>query len=220
LEKTQQAAAALSRPAGRGLAFLSAAAYVCGMQHQDSSGYLTGQFLIAMPQMRDPRFERTVVYMCAHSAEGAMGIVVNRGLDDMTFGDLLDQLEIAPPETADTIRIHFGGPVDSGRGFVLHSTDYMHESSMLVADGVALTATVDVLKAISEGTGPRRRLLALGYAGWGAGQLDDEIRDNAWLNVAADTDILFDEDLPHKWERAIHMLGFDFSALSADAGHA
>lgn len=187
---------------------------------QKISGYLAGQLLIAMPQMRDPRFERTVVYLCAHSAEGAMGIIINRNFEDLTFPELLEQLEIAPGDDTREIRVQFGGPVEGGRGFVLHSTDYMHESSMMVDDGVALTATVDVLKAISEGTGPKQHLLALGYAGWGAGQLDHEIRENAWLNGPADRDILFDGDLDRKWERAIHKLGIDFTALSAEVGHA
>lgn len=183
-------------------------------------GYLAGQLLIAMPQMRDPRFARAVVYLCAHTAEGAMGIVVNRLFDGLSFPELLEQLDIDPTPECDRIRVHFGGPVEGGRGFVLHSADYMHETSLMVAEGVALTATVDVLKAIAEGLGPSKCLLALGYAGWGSGQLDDEIRENAWLNVPADEQLLFDADLDHKWEAAIHKLGIDFTSLSAEAGHA
>ncbi len=190
------------------------------MTNDTTQGYLAGQFLIAMPQMRDPRFTRTVVYLCAHTAEGAMGIVVNRAYDELTFGDLLEQLEIETNGGHDGVPVHFGGPVDSGRGFVLHSSDYMHETSMLVADNIALTATVDVLKAIADGTGPSRSLLALGYAGWSPGQLDAEILQNSWLNVSADHDLLFDENLDRKWEAAIHKLGIDFTALSGDAGHA
>ncbi len=185
-----------------------------------TSGYLVGQLLIAMPQMRDPRFTRTVVYLCAHTADGAMGIVINRMFDGLTFPELLEQLDIAVKPGCDDVGIHFGGPVEGGRGFVLHSTDYMHETSMLVDDSVALTATVDILKAISEGLGPQARLLALGYAGWGAGQLDAEIRDNVWLNVPADADLLFANDFERKWERSIHKLGIDFGSLSGDAGHA
>lgn len=187
---------------------------------QKTSGYLAGQLLIAMPQMRDPRFTRTVVYLCAHTAEGAMGIVVNRDFEGLTFPELLEQLDIEPGPGTESIQVHFGGPVEGGRGFVLHSTDYAHESTMIVDDGVALTATVDVLKAISSGHGPRDSLLALGYAGWSPGQLDAEIRENVWLNVPADPDILFGRDLDHKWERAIHKLGIDFGSLSGDAGHA
>jgi len=187
---------------------------------QKIQGYLAGQLLIAMPQMRDPRFARSVVYLCAHTAEGAMGIVVNRAFDGLSFTELLEQLDIEPAPGCDKIQVHFGGPVEGGRGFVLHSADYMHETSLMVAEGVALTATVDVLKAIAEGDGPRKSLLALGYAGWSPGQLDSEIRENAWLNVPADEALLFDADLGHKWEAAIHKMGIDFAALSGDAGHA
>jgi putative transcriptional regulator len=185
-----------------------------------SIGYLAGQMLIAMPQMQDTRFARTVVYLCAHTAEGAMGIVVNRLFHALTFPDLLEQLNIERTPQCDPIRIHFGGPVDAGRGFVLHSTDYVQDTTLLVDDRVALTATVDVLKAIAEGRGPRQSLLALGYAGWGAGQLDSEIRENAWLNVPADEELLFGDEVEHKWERAIAKIGVDFSKLSGNAGHA
>jgi len=190
------------------------------MPVQKTSGYLSGQLLIAMPQMRDPRFARAVVYLCAHSAEGAMGIMINRTFDGITFPELLEQLEIEPGPGAEEVRVHLGGPVEGGRGFVLHSPDYMHESSMMVDDKVALTATVDVLKAISHGEGPRESLLALGYAGWSAGQLDAEIRENVWLNAPADEELLFDDDVGGKWERAVHKLGIDLGLLSGDAGHA
>lgn len=176
--------------------------------------------LIAMPQMQDPRFTRAVVYLCAHSAEGAMGLVINRLFNGLSFPDLLEQLDIEPTLSCSGVRIHFGGPVENGRGFVLHSTDYVQETTMMVDDQVALTATVDVLKAIADGAGPRASLLALGYSGWSPGQLDDEIRENAWLNVPADEDLLFGRDIEHKWERAIHKLGIDFGSLSSDAGHA
>ncbi|HIJ64047.1 MAG TPA: YqgE/AlgH family protein [Rhodospirillaceae bacterium] len=185
-----------------------------------SIGYLAGQMLIAMPQMQDARFTRSVVYLCAHTAEGAMGLVVNRLFNALSFPDLLEQLNIEPTPLCDPIRIHFGGPVEAGRGFVLHSTDYVQDTTLLVDDQVALTATVDVLKAIAEGRGPRQCLLALGYAGWGAGQLDSEIRENAWLNAPADDDLLYGPEIEHKWERAIAKIGVDFSMLSGDAGHA
>jgi len=184
------------------------------------SGYLAGQMLIAMPQMRDARFSRTVVYLCAHTKEGAMGLVINRMFNGLSFPDLLEQLNIEPTPLCDPIKIHFGGPVEAGRGFVLHSTDYVQETTLVVSDDVGLTATIDVLKAIANGEGPHRSLLALGYAGWGAGQLDNEIRDNAWLSVASDEDLLFGTDLDHKWERAIAKIGVDFSMLSGEAGHA
>jgi putative transcriptional regulator len=184
------------------------------------SGYLAGQMLIAMPQMRDARFSRTVVYLCAHTKEGAMGLVINRMFNGLSFPDLLEQLNIEPTPLCDPIKIHFGGPVEAGRGFVLHSTDYVQETTLVVNDEVGLTATIDVLKAIATGEGPARSLLALGYAGWGAGQLDNEIRDNAWLSVEPDDELLFGADLDHKWERAIAKIGVDFSMLSGDAGHA
>ena len=192
-----------------------------GMPHTlKSIGYLAGQMLIAMPQMQDARFSRTVVYLCAHTAEGAMGLVVNRLFNALSFPDLLEQLNIDSTPLCDPILIHFGGPVEAGRGFVLHSTDYVQDTTLLVDDSVALTATVDVLKAIAEGRGPRQSMLALGYAGWGAGQLDSEIRENAWLNVPADEELLFGQEVEHKWERAIAKIGVDFSKLSGDVGHA
>ena len=184
------------------------------------SGYFAGQMLIAMPQMRDARFSRSVVYLCAHTKEGAMGLVINRMFDGLSFPDLLEQLNIEPTPLCDPIKIHFGGPVEAGRGFVLHSTDYVQETTLVVNDDVGLTATIDVLKAIATGAGPARSLLALGYAGWGAGQLDNEIRDNAWLSVEPDEELLFGADLDRKWEKAIAKIGVDFSMLSGEAGHA
>ena len=188
---------------------------------QDGNGdYLTGQLLIAMPNMRDPRFTRTVIYVCAHNADGAMGLVVNRLVGSVTFPDLLKQLGIDTDPTTQEIRVHFGGPVESGRGFVLHSGEYHHDSTLQVAEQMALTATIDILQDMAKGCGPRRSLLALGYAGWGAGQLDAEIQSNGWLIVAADDQLVFDEDLDNKWERAIAKLGVDPALLSSDAGHA
>jgi len=184
------------------------------------SGYLAGQMLIAMPQMRDARFSRTVVYLCAHTKEGAMGLVINRMFNGLSFPDLLEQLNIEPTPLCDPVKIHFGGPVEAGRGFVLHSTDYVQETTLVVNDEIGLTATIDVLKAIAQGEGPARSLLALGYAGWGAGQLDNEIRDNAWLSVEPDDELLFGAGLDTKWERAIAKIGVDFSMLSGEAGHA
>lgn len=182
--------------------------------------HLVGQLLIAMPNMRDPRFARTIVYMCAHSSEGAMGLVVNRVLDSLTFGDLLEQLGIEAAVEHPPVAIHFGGPVETGRGFVLHSPDYRQEGTLQVAGDVSLTATVDILRAIAAGGGPRQHLLALGYAGWGPGQLDGEIRANGWLHVAADEDLVFDRQLGSKWDRAIAKIGIDPRMLSDAAGHA
>jgi len=185
-----------------------------------SERYTTGKFLIAMPGMQDERFAQSVVYMCAHGPEGAMGLVINKPIDSITFPDLLSQLDINVPPAGQGIEVLFGGPVETGRGFVLHSPDYMHDATMVVGDDVALTATVDILKAIAEGAGPEQSLLALGYAGWGAGQLDDEIMANGWLSVDADSDLLFDTSLSLKWNRAMAKLGIDPLMLSDDAGHA
>lgn len=183
-------------------------------------GYLTGQLLIAMPNMRDPRFARTVIYMCAHSPDGAMGLVVNRLIGSITFPDLLEQLGIDKSGASEEIRVHFGGPVESGRGFVLHSAEYERDGTLQVSNAVGLTATVDVLRDMADGQGPRRSLLALGYAGWGPGQLDSEIQANGWLHVEADDGLVFGADLDNKWTEAISKLGFDLSMLSGEAGHA
>ena len=185
------------------------------------SGFsLTGQLLVAMPQMRDPRFTRSVIYMCAHNAEGAMGLVINRLVGSITFPDMLEQLGITAGEHGRQIKVHFGGPVDAGRGFVLHSDEYRHEGTVAVVEGMALTATIDILKDIAGGHGPRRCLLALGYAGWGAGQLDAEIQANGWLTVPADADLVFEGDLDGKWERALGKIGVTRTQLSGEAGHA
>ena len=187
---------------------------------KSESGYLTGQLLIAMPQMNDPRFARTVIYICAHTADGAMGLVINREIEALTFPDLLKQLSIDAEVVDDKIQVLFGGPVETGRGFVLHSSDYVQNTTMLVDKRVGLTATMEVLKDIASGNGPKLNILALGYAGWGPGQLDAEIHANGWLSVPADDGLLFDQDLDNKWERALAKIGVDFSMLSGEAGHA
>lgn len=190
------------------------------LRERNFSGYLSGQLLVAMPSMTDPRFERSVIYMCIHNEDGAMGLVLNKLMDSLTFGELLEQLNITTSRAEDNLRIHFGGPVETGRGFVLHSSDYAGEGTVTMENGVGLTATVDILRDIAEGQGPRESMLALGYAGWGPGQLDDEIHQNAWLNVPADDELVFDDLLDTKWERSIAKLGIDLSLLSGDAGHA
>jgi len=189
------------------------------MRDDSTDGTLAGQLLVAMPQMTDPRFVRTVIYLCAHSAEGAMGLVVNRLIESITFPNLLAQLGIES-DPAEDLPIHFGGPVESSRGFVLHSADYVQDSTLLIDDGIALTATVDVLRAIAGGHGPRHRVLALGYAGWAPGQLDAEIQANGWLLVPADADLVFGVDNEAKWERSLAKIGIDLSLLSSEAGHA
>lgn len=185
-----------------------------------TSGYLTGQLLVAMPSMTDPRFERSVIYVCVHNEDGAMGLVLNKLMDSLTFDELLDQLDIESGPAEDQIRIHFGGPVETGRGFVLHSGDYSKDGTVMMENGVGLTATIDILRDIAKGQGPQESLLALGYAGWGPGQLDQEIQENAWLNVPADDTLVFGSAVETKWERALGKLGIDLSLLSGEAGHA
>ena len=176
--------------------------------------------MVAMPGMSDSRFSKSVIYVCAHNDDGAMGLVINQPMADLTFPDLLTQLNLVQHDPDAAISVQFGGPVEQGRGFVLHSPDYMHESTMVVDGDVAITGTVDILQAIADGQGPKLRILALGYAGWGPGQLDGEILANGWLTVDADDDILFNVDLEHKWNCAVQKLGIDLSLLSEQAGHA
>lgn len=189
---------------------------------------LEGQLLVAMPSMTDRRFARSVIYVCAHSEEGAMGLIVNQPAHNIDAPDLLERLGISTRSDDDVIAdeimalsIQVGGPVETGRGFVLHSGDYFAENSTLTIEkGVCLTATIDILKAIAEGRGPNRAILALGYSGWSPGQLESEIRANGWLNCPADPDIIFDDDLKSKYARAMAKIGIDLSHLVSDAGHA
>lgn len=196
--------------------------------HSDEDGYLDGQLLIAMPSMGDPRFSRSVIYVCAHSSEGAMGIVINQRAPNISFAELLEQLKIVPseerislPSALNAMDVHLGGPVETGRGFVLHSADYFKaESTLPINDSVCLTATVDILRDIAKGSGPNKALLALGYAGWAAGQLEDEIQSNGWLNCPADPELVFDPAVDRKYNRALDSLGVDPSHLVSDSGHA
>jgi len=183
---------------------------------------LTGQLLVAMPQMQDPFFGRSVVYLCAHSQdEGAMGLIVNKTITWLTIDQLYDQLEIDPVKRSDSAQpVHFGGPVASDHGFMLHSTDYRNEGTVSVGDEFALTATLDILRAMRQGAGPRQCLVALGYAGWGPGQLEAEIKANGWLVATADTSLVFDADDGNKWRAALSKLGVSPEGLSADSGRA
>jgi putative transcriptional regulator len=189
--------------------------------------YLEGQLLIAMPAMTDKRFARAVIYICAHSKEGAMGLIINQRAPHITFPTLLQQLDLVTDGASDKIpadmlsmAVHFGGPVETGRGFVLHTADYFASGSTLpIADDFCLTATMDILKAMAQGEGPDRALLALGYAGWAAGQLESEIQANGWLHCTADCDLVFNRDLEHKYERALSKIGIDPSHLVNDCGH-
>nr|WP_210271381.1 YqgE/AlgH family protein [Rhizobium sp. RM] len=189
-------------------------------------GFLDGQFLIAMPGLDDGNFARSVVYICAHSDAGAMGFIINRP-QQITFTDILLHLKLVdsndaimlPNRTRD-FPIQSGGPVETGRGFVLHSDDYGSESSIPVSDEISLTATLDIVRAISNGHGPKRATMLLGYAGWGPGQLENEIANNGWLNCPASDDLIFDRLLDNKYERALALMGVDPRMLSAEAGHA
>ena len=182
---------------------------------------LTGKLLIAMPGMRDPRFEHSVVFLCEHSAKGAMGLIVNKPTPEVDGSELLDQLGIAAGPGACKLHIHFGGPVEHGRGFVLHSRDYATNTSTLpVTESVGMTATLDILQDISDGHGPKDAILALGYSGWGPGQLESEISANGWLTADAGPDIVFHPDAEAKWLAALKSLGIDALVLSSDAGHA
>jgi putative transcriptional regulator len=171
--------------------------------------------------MLDQRFARSVIYLCAHSEDaGAMGLVVNKLLNSLTMGELFAQLDISPSRIVNSRPVHFGGPVEAGRGFVLHTSDYSEDATLVVDGEIAVTATLEILRAIGKGQGPRHSLFALGYAGWAPGQLDAEIQANGWLSVAADNDIVFASDHDEKWRRALAKLGIDLSMLSTDAGHA
>ena len=192
------------------------------------TSYLDGQVLVAMPGMMDERFARSVIYICAHSAEGAMGIILNRPAANVNMPDLLVQLEIVPeierirlPQKVGAMQVLMGGPVETSRGFVLHSPDFHIEQSTLpIDDSVCLTATIDILRAIAAGRGPENAVLALGYAGWGAGQLEMELQANGWLNCPADPELIFHSSLEAKYELALRRLGVDPGMLSSQAGHA
>ena len=188
-----------------------------------ANGYLDGQLLIAMPSMSDKRFARSVIYMCAHSQEGAMGLIINQRAGHIDFPGLLERLNIGPESSAglSECRVHVGGPVETGRGFVLHSADYLSPDSTLQIDaGVSLTATIDILKAMASGGGPNRAILALGYSSWSAGQLESEIAANGWLNCPADPDLVFSPEIDRTYFKALAKIGVDLSHLVGDVGHA
>jgi putative transcriptional regulator len=184
-------------------------------------GFLEGKLLIAMPGLLDPHFEKSVVFICAHSSQGAMGLIVNKPIEGLSFRDLLEKLDIQPTAGTPNAPILFGGPVQLGRGFVLHSGDYgSSEATLAITSDISLTATSDILRAIAEGHGPKKCALALGYAGWQEGQIENEIRANGWIHCDADSAIVFDLAHEAKWQAAIKKLGVDLSGLSADAGRA
>lgn len=185
----------------------------------DSPPYLTGQLLLALPGMADPRFDRAVIAMCAHDEQGALGIGIGAVVANIGFHSLLEQLEIEPGKAPDA-PVHFGGPVEPQRGFVLHSLDWGGQESVQVGEKWALTGTLDILRAIAEGNGPSRWLSALGYAGWAAGQLDDEMTRHGWFTAEGDTAIIFETEADQRWPAAYRKAGVDPALLAHDAGHA
>ncbi|MGP1355973.1 YqgE/AlgH family protein [Roseicyclus sp.] len=192
------------------------------MQTPSAPADLTGKLLIAMPGMGDPRFASAVVFLCAHSPEGAMGLIVNKRMDEVTFSEMLEQLEIASPGAVRDVPVCYGGPVEPRRGFVLHSSDYRPrgEEGLTVDGRFSMTATLDILEDIANGRGPKQALLALGYAGWGPGQLEAEIAQNGWLTAEASPDLVFGHRMEGKWEAALKSLGIHPLMLSSEAGHA
>lgn len=194
----------------------------------DEPAFLAGQILIAMPGMEDERFEKSLVYLCAHSAEGAMGLIINKPAPQISFTDLLVRLDIISemdqinlPADVQDLRVHKGGPVEASRGFVLHSADYsMEQSTLHIENDICLTATIDILRAMADGKGPAHALLALGYAGWGPGQLESEIQANGWLTGTGNMDLVFRNGIEERYSRALAMLGIDPAMLSGEIGHA
>lgn len=181
---------------------------------------LTNQFLIAMPGLMDPNFHQTVTYICAHNEEGAMGIVINRPLN-FALGEVLSQMELSSASNDVLNRpIYHGGPVQTDRGFVLHTMTNHWESSIKVSDSIIVTTSRDILESIAEGKGPDHALIALGYAGWAAGQLEHEIKENVWLNGPAETDIIFYTPYDRRWEKSAELLGVDLEKISREIGHA
>ena len=187
----------------------------------EGENFLEGKLLIALPGMTDPRFEKTVIFMCAHSLEGAMGVIINKAVAGLGFQQLMTRLGLRITANTPDFPVLYGGPVETGRGFVLHSGDYESpDSTMPVSEDVSLTGTLDILRAMAEARGPEKAIFALGYAGWGPGQIENEIRLNGWVHCDADNAILFDAGLADKWKSALKKLGIDVSSLSIHAGRA
>ena len=181
---------------------------------------LTGQFLISMPSLQDKRFEKTVIYMCAHSKDGAMGIIINKKIDYDLYPDLLEQLGIDKPLENKKLFIRYGGPMESGRGFVLHSDEIIRQETLSIDKGVALTSTSDFFDDLSKGSGPKNSILALGYSGWGPGQIEQEILSNSWMTLSIDSSFIFDENVSNKWLEAYNLLGINPNNLSNNSGRA
>ena len=181
---------------------------------------LTGQIIVSMPSLEDERFYKTVIYMCAHSSEGSMGIIINKKIDYDLYPDLLEQLGIDKPLDKKKLFIRYGGPIESGRGFVLHSDDMIRKETLNIDKGVALTSTAEFFDDLSIGKGPKNSILALGYAGWAPGQLEAEILQNSWMSLSVDTSFLFDDEVSRKWTQAYKIMGVDPNNLSCQSGRA
>ena len=181
---------------------------------------LTGQIIVSMPSLEDERFYKTVIYICAHSSEGSMGIIINKKIDYDLYPDLLQQLGIDKPLNNKKLFIRYGGPVESGRGFVLHSDDMVRKETLNIDKGVALTSTAEFFDDLSKGKGPKNCILALGYAGWQPGQLEHEIMRNSWMSLSVDNSFLFDDEVSRKWSQAYKLMGFDPNSLSFESGQA
>ncbi|MBR73011.1 MAG: hypothetical protein CMM30_08755 [Rhodospirillaceae bacterium] len=179
-----------------------------------------GQLLVATPHMTDKRFSKSVIYICAHDKYGAMGIVVNKPLENVEFNEVLDQLGIDNTTENNPISVYLGGPVEPNRGFVLHTSDYMHESTLIINNIFAVTSSLDIMKDICKGRGPKHSILAIGYAGWGNGQLDQEILTNGWLIAPADTNLVFETKNNMKWDLSAQNIGINIEKLSGDLGQA
>ena len=181
---------------------------------------LTGQIIVSMPSLEDERFYKTVIYICAHSSEGSMGIIINKKIDYDLYPDLLQQLGIDKPLNNKKLFIRYGGPVESGRGFVLHSDDMVRKETLNIDKGVALTSTAEFFDDLSKGKGPKNCILALGYAGWQPGQLESEIMRNSWMSLSVDNSFLFDDEVSRKWSQAYKLMGIDPNSLSLESGQA
>ncbi len=179
---------------------------------------LTGQLLISMPSQEDERFEKSVIYMCAHSKDGAMGIIINKKIDYDLYPDLLQQLGIDNPLIGKKLYIRYGGPVESGRGFVLHSDEFIRKETLTIDKGIALTSTSEFFDDLSKGNGPKNSILALGYSGWGPGQIESELISNSWMTLRTDSNFIFDESVSNKWNDAYDLLGVDPNKLSQFSG--
>jgi len=192
-----------------------------GSGEKGGANFLSGQILIAMPGMQDPRFHRSIVYLCAHSSDGAMGLIVNKRADDLKLADLFEKLEIPIAKTIGKAPVHYGGPVETGRGFVLHSSEYhVADATMKVDSGTSMTATLEILHAMATNKGPNKAIVALGYAGWAPGQLEAELQANGWLACPADPELLFGNDSDKKWDKALAKIGVHPAMLSSQGGRA